>query len=123
MITGLVNDELEVMLTVAVHGDDGQGKNIPVQLDTGFSGALILPEILIKEIGLVSDGVREAALADGQVIVLATYRGTVIWDGAETHVEILASTDVPLVGMELLRGFQIRVDAVPGGTVTIEGLN
>jgi clan AA aspartic protease len=111
------------MLTVAVHGDDGQGENISVQIDTGFSGVLILPEIFINEIGLASDGVREATLADGQVIVLATYRGTVIWDGAETHVEILASTDVPLIGMGLLRGFQIRIDAVPGGTVSIEALS
>jgi predicted aspartyl protease len=43
MITGVVNDEIEAMLTVRVRSDGGLHAEISAQIDTGFSGALILP--------------------------------------------------------------------------------
>ena len=105
MIIGVVNDEIEAMLTVRVQGESGLHAEISAQIDTGFSGALILAEHHIHALNLISDGVREATLADGQVVILDTYPGTVSWDGEDFDVEILSTTDVPLVGIELLRGF------------------
>jgi hypothetical protein len=50
------------------------------------------------------------------------YRATVIWDGKTQIVDVAASEADPLVGMSLLYGFQLHVEVVAGGTVTIEAL-
>jgi hypothetical protein len=47
---------------------------------------------------------------------------TVIWDGQFQVVDVAASEAEPLMGMSLLYGFKLQVEAVEGGTVTIEAL-
>lgn len=122
MIAGIVNDALDAVVTLTVQGDNGLTADVAAVLDTGFSGALILPIALIESLHLESDGVREATTADGKIVVLDTYRGSVIWDSVEIDIEILATTNEPLLGMELLRGFRLRIDVVPGGNIRIEAL-
>jgi clan AA aspartic protease len=122
MIAGVVNDQLEVIFNVAVRSNAGRSINVSAQFDTGFSGALILPDTSINALGLQSDGAREATLADGRVVILGAYRGAVIWDGREVDVQILGPGDVPLLGMDLFRGFQIQIEAVPDGAVVVNAL-
>ena len=43
----------------------------------------------------------------------------VIWDGQLRVIEINASDTAPLVGMALLEGFELRVQAYEGGSVVI----
>jgi len=50
------------------------------------------------------------------------YKASVIWDGIEQVVDVAASEADPLVGMGLLYGFKIQIEAVEGGRVTIEAL-
>jgi predicted aspartyl protease len=50
------------------------------------------------------------------------YKATVIWDGQNRIIDVAASEADPLVGMSLLHGFKVQIEAVEGGTVTIETL-
>jgi hypothetical protein len=46
----------------------------------------------------------------------------VIWDGEYREIYINESETVPLIGMQLLRGYELRIQAIEGGLVTIESL-
>jgi hypothetical protein len=48
------------------------------------------------------------------------YKATVIWDGQILVIDVASSETDPLVGMSLLYGFKIQIEAVEGRTVTIE---
>ena len=45
-----------------------------------------------------------------------------IWDGQARTVESDAADSEPLVGMSLIYGYDLRIQAVDGGTVTLEAL-
>ncbi|ARI84201.1 hypothetical protein C789_170 [Microcystis aeruginosa FACHB-905 = DIANCHI905] len=45
-----------------------------------------------------------------------------IWDGQYREIYINESETVPLIGMQLLRGYDLRIQAIEGGLVTIEAL-
>jgi hypothetical protein len=51
------------------------------------------------------------------------YRGLVIWDGELRRIDINESDTEPLVGMSLLYGYRMQLDAIEGGTVTIQALS
>ena len=56
----------------------------------------------------------------GPPIFLTFVLPTVIWDGQYRKVDIDESETVPLLGMQLLRGYDLRVRIIEGGTVVIE---
>jgi len=47
----------------------------------------------------------------------------VIWDGQIQVIDVAASEAEPLVGMSLLYGYKLQIQAIEGGIVTIESLN
>ncbi|MEL6263965.1 MAG: clan AA aspartic protease, partial [Cyanobacteria bacterium J06626_6] len=47
---------------------------------------------------------------------------TVIWDGQYQKIDINESETVPLIGIRLLRGYDLRIQTIEGGIVTIEAL-
>lgn len=47
---------------------------------------------------------------------------SVIWDEQFKVVDVAASESEPLLGMSLLYGFKLQVEAVERGTVTIEAM-
>lgn len=55
--------------------------------------------------------------------VFDVYSGLVIWDGEFRRIDINASEASPLVGMSLLYGYRMQIDAIEGGTVTIQSLS
>lgn len=59
-------------------------------------------------------------LADGITRNVSSFRGRVLWEGLERPVRVIASGDQPLIGMALLNGYRIMIDAVDGGGVTVE---
>jgi hypothetical protein len=80
---------------------------------------LTLPPSLIADLELAWFTQQEAFLGDGSRKTFDVYRGTVIWDGQLRMIEINASDTAPLVGMALLEGFELRVQAYEGGSVAI----
>jgi hypothetical protein len=53
-----------------------------------------------------------------------TYQvSSVIWDGQYREIYVNESETFPLIGMRLLRGYDLRIQAIEGGTVAIEALS
>jgi len=50
------------------------------------------------------------------------HEGRILWHGRELDVAVLASNGDPLVGMALLDGSRLTVDAAPDGPVRVEEL-
>jgi hypothetical protein len=47
---------------------------------------------------------------------------SIIWDGQYRDIYIAESETEPLLGMAMLYGYRLQVDAIEGGTVKIEAL-
>ena len=118
MILGFVHNR-EAIIQLAVIGDQQKKQGIRAIIDTGFTGSLTLPPIVIADLELVWFTQQEGFLGDGSRRTFDVYRGAVIWDGQLRVIEINASDTAPLVGMALLEGFELRVQAYEGGSVVI----
>jgi clan AA aspartic protease len=118
MIFGFVHNR-EAIVQLAVIGDEAKKQGIRAVIDTGFTGSLTLPPSVIADLELTWFTQQEGFLGDGSRRTFDVYRGTVIWDGQLRVIEINASDTAPLVGMALLEGFELRVQAYEGGTVAI----
>jgi clan AA aspartic protease len=119
MITGVVNRRTESILRLTIIGSDRREAEVDAVIDTGFTGSLRLPLRLIHSLELDYQSEVGAALADGSRRVLDTYTGRIRWDGRERDVLVYAAESNPLIGMRLLAGHELTVQAWPGGDVRI----
>lgn len=125
------------MVVVGAVSDDGREPMIPLTLwegpdevdgvlaviDTGFDGDLTLRPETIERLGYPHVGTVEATLADGSTVETDLHAGSVSWHGRTRPVVVLAAEGAPLVGMELLAGSRLIVEAEPGGSVVVEELH
>lgn len=118
MIRGVVTADREAVIRLMVQGPLGT-VDVDAVIDTGFNDLLTLPASLVSALGLAFRGTTHATLADGTVTGFALYQGTVQWDGAPRSIQALEADGGPLVGMALLAGCDLFIEAVPGGQVTI----
>ena len=107
------------IVPLTLRGSAGQG-DAEFFLDTGFAGFMTLPPDAILKLGCTYIGPQHASLAEGTRVLLNVYRLTVLWDGEERNIEVLEMDGALLVGMSLLDGYDIRIEAVEGGLVSIE---
>jgi clan AA aspartic protease len=89
-------------------------------VDTGFTGWLTLPQKIIRDLGLTYYGERPAILADSEEKMFDLYGALVSWHGHQRAALVLGTDGTPLVGMALLRGGRLTIDAWDGGDVVIE---
>jgi len=61
-------------------------------------------------------------LADGAAYSGFAYTGWVRWHDSVSEIEVISVDADPLVGMKLLAGSNLSIDAEPGGTVVITEL-
>ncbi|NJP10960.1 MAG: clan AA aspartic protease [Leptolyngbyaceae cyanobacterium RU_5_1] len=124
MMLGVVNSICEATLRVVV-GDptNSQRQVVDAVIDTGFSGTLTLPLNIITSLGLVWKGRDRSTLGDGSTCVFDVYIAMIIWNGEFRTIDVNASETVPLIGMRLLYGYDVRIQAIEGGTVIVEVLN
>ena len=122
MITGVVNANSQAVVCLAVCGLTGHQQEIEAVIDTGFTGFLTLPPLLIASLGLEWRGREQAILGDGSVRVFDVFVATVLWDGKRRMVEVDAAEIIPLIGMGLIYGHDLRIQTIEGGKVTIEAL-
>ncbi|HZL33915.1 MAG TPA: clan AA aspartic protease [Tepidisphaeraceae bacterium] len=123
MIDGIVTSDCEATVAVNVRGTGKSDVTVKAVIDTGFNGYLTLTSEIIESLGLISQGARTAELADGSFIIISVYRATIYWDGHSRAVQVLSAESSPLLGMDLLRGHRLTLDAVPGGIVKIMQLS
>lgn len=122
MITGIVDADLEPLILLHVREAGGQPQGVEAVIDTGFNGFLTLPPALIASLGLPWLCRQQGQLADGSVLAFEVYMATVDWNGQPRSVEVEAAEAQPLLGMALMQGLELRIQVVPGGSVTIAGL-
>lgn len=123
MIEGVVNEFREPVLDLVVAGPTGEALQLEFLIDTGFSGEVTLHSSVAAALDLSPFGVEEAILADGSVITFPTARARLHCDGMERPVQVDLADNVPLVGMRVLEGHELRIEAVPDGRVLISALN
>lgn len=118
-------DAQEALLRIEVPSRQNFGARtlrIEAVLDTGFTGHLTLPRVVVERLALPLVGSAESVLADGSVVLEDVCLATVLWHGRERPVRVLVFDATPLIGMALLRGSELRVRAEPGGEVIVEEL-
>jgi clan AA aspartic protease len=122
MMHGVVNNNCEAIIKVAV-GRIGSPKiTVDAVIDTGFTSFLSLPLSIITDLSLPWHFRDVGTLGDGSEVVFEIYKATVIWNGQNQIIDVVASEADPLVGMSLLYGFKLEIEAVEGGAVTIKAL-
>ncbi len=119
---GFVNQNCEAIIQVAVGHASKRKQMVNAVIDTGFTGFLSLPLSIITSLELPWYFRDLGTLGDGSEVIFEMYKATVIWDGRERIVDVAASEADPLIGMSLLYGFKIEIEAVEGGMVTLKGL-
>ena len=123
MIYGVVNLRREATLPIVVgNGNKQQQQVVDTVIDTGFSGFLSLPSAIIVALNLPWSASDIATLGDGSETLFDLYTATVIWDGQYREIYVAESETEPLLGMSLLYGYRLQVDAIEGGGVKIEAL-
>lgn len=120
MILGEFTEEDRVIVRLTLTGPAGLQTTVNAILDTGFSDALMLPDVLIRRLGLVELEVVQAVMADGSPAYLSTCEAVLNWDGQEREIVVFAGGGKALLGMALLRGCLGTFEFFPGGMISIE---
>jgi clan AA aspartic protease len=123
MMFGSVNSRREAIIQVVVLGENHQREGIKAVIDTGYTGFLTLPSALIAQLDLTWFMQEEGTLGDGSMCMFNVFEASVIWDGQIRPIEINESEAEPLVGMGLLEGYELNIQGLAGGEVTIKALS
>jgi clan AA aspartic protease len=91
-------------------------------VDTEFVGFLTLPPAAIAALRLPFLRRIAANLADDSTIHVSVHAATIIWDGEDREVEVLATGSRPLLGTLLLDGHGLTVRFTEGSMVAVESL-
>ena len=129
-LTGRVNEQLRPILPVRIRRRDGGWEELPLLLDTGFNGALMLDAQTILERDLRTDPDRnrlplERALADDpheKHYLRGQYLVPLDWEGEtrRTWAKVRRDTGIPgSLGTALMDGRRLTLDARPGGILTL----
>ena len=122
MILGNVNNNREAIVQIVIIGNNNKRQLIRAVIDSGFTASLTLPLEVISALDLVCFAQQEGMLGNGEAHLFDVYEGAVIWDGQVKTIEINESSSDPLVGMTLLEGYELRIESIEGGSVTIQTL-
>jgi clan AA aspartic protease len=110
------------VIPLRIRGPDGSELDVSTVVDTGFTAALTLPDKIIGALSLAFDSYGELILGDGTSRQFKVYIAEVLWDGAWRSVLATVLGDEVLIGMRMLAGHRLQIDALPGGTVEIARL-
>ena len=120
MIRGSVASDLSPRVSIEAGNDEGDFEWLDFVVDTGFDGELSLPRETIQRLDLAYERLASVSLADEQRIQANACFGVVSWHGSLREVVVLEIEGEPLIGMSLLLGSRLTVDARRGGEVLIE---
>ena len=125
MIRGQVSlrqdaSRLEARVTIDIAGNDHIFRSVEAIVDTGFTGALSLPESAAHELGLGSARVERVTLADGRSIRASVHAARILWHGQPLDVRVQTLGSHPVIGTALLANCRLSIDWWDGGDVIIE---
>ena len=120
MITGVVNADYEPIIRISIYSTNGQLYERDAVVDTGFNGWLSLPSDLVVILGLPWQRRGRAILADGSESIFDIYEATILWDDQPVTIPIDEADSDPLIGMSLMEGYELTIQIVDSGIVTIK---
>jgi clan AA aspartic protease len=123
MITGIVNEEFEPIISISLRDADGKIHTQAAIVDTGFNGWLSLSSDLIAQLNLNWKRRGRAILGDGSECVFNVYEAVIVWDGDLLTIPVDEADSEPLVGMSLMEGYQLTVQVFEGGSVELSKVN
>ncbi|MBD2386401.1 clan AA aspartic protease [Cylindrospermum sp. FACHB-282] len=91
-------------------------------IDTGFTDYLCLPPEAVALLSLPFLYDMPGRLADNSWIEIPMYEATIIWNGEEREVNVLATGKRPLLGTALLDEHELVIQFTEGGLVIIDEL-
>jgi len=121
MIRGKVRDN-EAIIRLRVFGPDAREIEIEAVLDTGYTASLTLPPSLIQSLRLVKTSAARGILGDGSEFQYQIFRAEIDWDGVRIELEIDEADTEPLLGMQLLHGYEVKLQVRHNGKLTIKKL-
>jgi predicted aspartyl protease len=77
---------------------------------------------MIESLGLRWQSLDRCTLADGSECLFDVYEATIEWDGKRLQILVDEADCVPLIGMVLLRGYELKMQVRARGKVTIKRL-
>ena len=119
---GTVTARREATVEIRIKAPRKRSRTVRAVVDTGFTESLALPRQEIDRLGLRARGSQRIVLADGTRTTLDVYTAVVRWQGVERLVPAIEVKGAALLGMALLHGSRLTLDAVPDGPVRIEPL-
>jgi clan AA aspartic protease len=119
MIRGTVNSRREAIVRLRLRGPSGAEAEIDAIVDTGYTGALMLTSATVIALGLQWLSGGKATLADGSPARFDSYAADLEWDGRLRPVVVSDGGHEALLGMRLMEGLELRVQAWAGGEVEI----
>ena len=95
---------------------------VHAKLDTAFTGEIALPSSDFASLGVSIDRDQIVNLADGSQRLVPSGTSKVRLGESEISAKILNLLNVrqPLIGMEILLGYSIHINALPYGDIHIE---
>jgi clan AA aspartic protease len=122
VLTGRVNSRTEAVVRLWIRGPGGHVLETEAIVDTGFSGALSLPQEMVAELELLPQGRMLGVLADGSEAFFPLYQAILLWHGTLHVIYVSAVESDPLLGMGMLHGSELSMQIVEGGEVAIRDL-
>lgn len=121
MIIGVVKSDA-ARIRITVKGPGGREEDVDAVVDTGYTAALTLPKAVVTALGLRWRSIDRATLADGSESIFDVYEAKVAWDGKVRRILVDEAETDPLVGMKLLKGFELKMHVRYRGKITIKRL-
>lgn len=105
-VTGRINDTLEALVTVHLVA----GREVECLVDTGFTGALVLPPALVAELGLPIFGhEKNLRMVGGAQTSADLALAQIEWLGEIRSVVVIVE-DEYLIGTQLLEDARLTID-------------
>jgi clan AA aspartic protease len=111
---------LQARMNVLLRPPERSEIEIECVIDTGFEGFLTLPISVITDLGLPYLININANLANNSSVETDVYLTTIIWNGVERNIAVLAMGRRPLIGTALLEDYHLSIDFCEGGTVLVD---
>jgi predicted aspartyl protease len=122
MIIGSVDASREAVIKIELLDSDGNRHLTDAVIDTGFNRHLGLPAEISRALSLRKLGQEPAEFGNGSIEKVNIYEVVVVWDGSMRSIIAHETKGCPLVGIELIAGYELRIQVAEGGAVTIEAM-
>jgi len=120
MIIGSVNAFREAVITLELHGAAGYTETVDATIDTGYNGYLSVTPAIVARLQFPFREIRTYELGSGDLFDFAIHDASILWDGQLQVSACLVTDGGVLVGMSMLSGYTLFIDAIDGGVVRIE---